>query len=254
MSERTFPRSVAPRPARTPRPRALATALVGSCAALLLTGCLTQSAEDAENADATLPENTAEGYERVPVYMVALSGEYPPNTTGRLIGCDDLAVQVRTVPVETEDTTATAVDFLLDDGQYEHGDPAVVNALDASEDDLTYNSHAVEGDTVTVELEGDVVSRSQCESFRIRAQLHETATENAGVGQAEILVNGTDLDTLLGLPPYVPGEEITTDDGGSPGPGGGTEPTEAPGIPPGDETLSERPSPPQESASPAPPT
>ncbi|QCU77088.1 hypothetical protein E7744_01765 [Citricoccus sp. SGAir0253] len=199
--------------------RRAALALGGAAAAVVLAGCslLPGNGTSQDQGDDPLPRTSAEGFVELPLYFVALNGDFPPGTTGRDVACGDLLVRVTTVPVRTEDPVASAIDFLLDDEQYEHGDPAVTNSLDPSEDGLRFVSSRVEGDRVTLELTGDVVSRSQCESYRLRAQLNRTAAAAAGVPDAEVLVDGVRIEDLLGLSPLELGEKITTP-GGEPSP------------------------------------
>ncbi|MFC0249664.1 hypothetical protein ACFFIO_14255 [Citricoccus parietis] len=196
-----------------PALRRTAAGLTAALAAVVLAGCSifpTSNETPTDQDGAALPEANANGYAELPLYFVALSGDFPPATTGRDVACQDLLVRASSVPVKTEDRVGTAVGFLIDDEQYSHGDPAITNSLDPSEDGLLYSSSRVEGDTVTVELTGDVVTRSQCESFRIRAQLNRTAAAAAGVENAEILVDGVRIEEVLGLPELELGEEFTT--------------------------------------------
>ncbi|MGD6980262.1 MULTISPECIES: hypothetical protein [Citricoccus] len=201
--------------------RPVAIALGAVTASVALAGCnlFPDPTESPDGGDGPLPTVSAEGYVELPLYFVALNGDFPPNTTGRDVACQDLLVRVTSVPVQTEDPVASAIGFLLTDEQYSHGDPAVTNSLDPSEDDLAYVSHRVEGDTVALELTGDLVSRSQCESYRIRAQLNQTAAAAAGVPNAEVYVDGVLVEDLFGLTPLELGEEITT-------PAPGAEPTD----------------------------
>lgn len=196
-----------------PALRRTAAGLTAALAAVVLAGCsiFPSSNETPADQDGTaLPEANANGYAELPLYFVALSGDFPPATTGRDVACQDLLVRASSVPVKTEDRVGTAVGFLIDDEQYSHGEPAITNSLDPSEDGLLYSSSRVEGDTVTVELTGDVVTRSQCESYRIRAQLNRTAAAAAGVANAEVLVDGVRIEEVLGLPELELGEEFTT--------------------------------------------
>jgi hypothetical protein len=192
--------------------RPVAIALGAVTASVALAGCnlFPNPTESPAGGDGPLPTVSAEGYVELPLYFVALNGDFPPNTTGRDVACQDLLVRVTSVPVQTEDPVASAIGFLLTDEQYSHGDPAVTNSLDPSEDDLAYVSHRVEGDTVVLELTGDLVSRSQCESYRIRAQLNQTAAAAAGVPNAKVYVDGVLIEDLFGLTPLELGEEITT--------------------------------------------
>ncbi|MDI3330229.1 MAG: hypothetical protein QJR09_05750 [Micrococcus sp.] len=204
------------------RPLRRVTAALGAAAAtVVLAGCsiFPGPTESPTDDGGPLPTTSADGYVELPLYFVALNGQFPPNTTGREVACQDLLVRTTSVPVRTEDPVASAIGFLLTDEQYSHGDPPVTNSLDPSEDALAYGSHRIEGDTVVLELTGDLVSRSHCESFRIRAQLNRTAAAAAGVENAEVYVNGVLIEDLLGLSPMELGEEITT-------PGQDPEPTE----------------------------
>jgi hypothetical protein len=201
------------RPSGRPVLRRAAAGLGAAMAAVVLAGCsIFPGSSDAQtDADGNpLPESSAEGYAELPLYFVALNGQFPPNTTGHLVACEDLLVRAASAPVKTEDPVASSIGFLLEDEQYDHGDPALTNSLDPSDDGLRYVSQRVEGDTVVLELSGDVVTRSPCESYRIRAQLNRTAAEAAGVPHAEILVDGVRLEDLLAISELELGEEITT--------------------------------------------
>lgn len=214
------PRPRKDRTAGRPVTRRAAAGLLGLLAAAVLAGCSIFPGQDgSQQTDRDgnpLPVADASGYTPAPLYFVALNGEFPPNTTGRDVACQDLLVRADSVPVQTDDLVRTAIGFLLDDEQYSHGDPAITNSLDPSEDGLAYTSHRIEGDTVVVELTGEVVSRSQCESLRIRAQLHQTAATAAGVPHAEILVDGLRIEEVLQLEEMELGEQITTGTGVTP--------------------------------------
>lgn len=208
-----IPRPRPDRPSGHPAPRRAAAGLLGALAAVVLAGCSIFPAPGETPTDEdgnALPAADASGYTPAPLYLVALNGAFPPDTTGRDVACQDLLVRALTAPVQSEDLVGTAIGFLLEDEQYSHGDPALTNSLDPSEDGLTYSSSRVEGDTVVLELSGDVVTRSQCESFRIRAQLNRTAAAAAGVPNAEVLVDGVRIEEILGLSEMELGEQITT--------------------------------------------
>ncbi|WBL20193.1 GerMN domain-containing protein [Citricoccus sp. NR2] len=205
----------APRPRRRAERRV--SAVAAGCALLLtLAGCAEESSSpgDADPTSAADELDLApddDGFAPLPLYFVALSGQYPSGVTGAQIGCEDLLLQVNTVPMKTEDPVEDALNFLLQDQQYRHGDPALTNSVLLSSESLTLQDYEIQGDTVEVNLSGSVVTRSECESYRIRAQLEATAAAAAGVEDARILVDGEDLDTLLGLDPFERGEQITTD-------------------------------------------
>lgn len=206
--------AAAPRRRRASR---VVTAFVSGCALLLtLSGCADSPSSSADGdptaaADELDLAPDDDGFAPLPLYFVALSGQYPSGATGSQIGCSDLLVQVNTVPMEAEEPVEAALDFLLQDQQYRHGDPALTNSVLLSADSLELQDYDVQGDTVEVNFSGSIVTRSACESYRIRAQIHATAAAAAGVENARILVDGEELDSLLGLEPFERGEQITTD-------------------------------------------
>ena len=185
---------------RRAAPRTVQTAALATVAALALSACtVTDSPTDGStDGDYTLPEASLEGFTQVPLYFVGIQGDFPPSITGHEVACGDLLVRRTSVPVRTEDPATTALNFLLHDEYYSHGDPPMTNSLALSEEDLTLEGIDVQGDTVTVRLTGDLVTRSHCESYRIRAQLHSTAADASDVQNARILLNGQDLDEQLG--------------------------------------------------------
>lgn len=205
-----------PHPPREHRalPRAVRAGLLGAVAALALSACtVTESpTEGSSSTGYTLPEASLEGFTQVPLYFIGINGDFPPSITGHEVACGDLLIRRESVPVRTEDVPRTSLDFLLQDQYFSHGDPALTNSLALSEEGLTLEDIDVDGDTVTVRITGELVTRSQCESYRIRAQLHSTAADAAGVDQARILLNDVDLDEHLGLTPFELGPEITTPD------------------------------------------
>lgn len=187
-------------------------ALAVICTALL-TGCGTDAddtangASGAENTEASpsAPTDPNDAFQPLQVNMVAESGtDYPEGVEGIEFGCSDTLVTIDTVPIETEsreDHVAAAVEFLLNDSQYYHGSPAVTNALTISET-LELSSVDVGRSTVDVELTGEVVVRSDCEAYRVQAQLYGTVAATAGVEDVSVLVEGTELNEVLGLEPF----------------------------------------------------
>lgn len=187
--------------------------------ALGLTGCDALQSEDpaATQGDGSdIPEVDEEGKSTLPVYMVGLSGNYPREADGTEIGCQDLLVEMTTVPVETDDVLDESMTFLVDDIQHEHGNlHPYTNSVMLSQDTLDYEGSEVSGDTATVKFSGEITPQDQCESYRIRAQLEATVEAAAGVDNAEVLIDGEDLDTVLGLEPFERGTEISTDSDGN---------------------------------------
>lgn len=86
----------------------------------------------------------------------------------------------------------------------------MINSLTPSET-LTLESVETERDAVTVELSGDVVTRSDCETYRVQAQLYGTAALTAGVSDVSITVEGTELNDVLGVEPFDT-KELFSDD------------------------------------------
>ena len=202
------------------KPPALA-ALAAS--AILLAGCgifpdnsqssATDDTEQQGQVDAPAPD-PQDDFQALQVNMVAPSGtHFPDGVDGMTFGCSDTLVTVDTVPIEAEtpeEHVADAIQFLLDDSQYYHGDPAVTNSLTLSET-LELSSVEVGRDSVDIELTGDVVARSECEAYRIQAQMYGTAASTAGVEEVNITVNGTDLNEVLGLEPFDTPQLFTSD-------------------------------------------
>jgi len=193
-----------------------------AASALLLTGCgllpNTDTSPDSNTdaADDILGSPTSDpddDFQSLQVSMVAEAGTFPDGVDGVTFGCSDTLVTINTVPIQaetSEEHVGDAVDFLLTDSQYNHGDPAVINSLTPSET-LTLESVETERDAVTVELSGDVVTRSDCETYRVQAQLYGTAALTAGVSDVSITVEGTELNDVLGVEPFDT-KELFSDD------------------------------------------
>lgn len=115
-------------------------------------------------------------------------------------GCGDTLSVIQTVPMVTEDPAVAALEYLISDELYSHGSPAFGNPLSAS-DDLSVDSVEVDGDTVTVQLSGEPVSRSECESWQILTQIETTARAATGATDSEVLLDDQPLAEVLGLGP-----------------------------------------------------
>lgn len=201
--------------------RARLTALAAS--ALLLAGCGVFSDGGQSSGGGAGQDNAVESpapdpnddFQSLQVNMVAQSDTYfPDGVDGTTFGCSDTLVTVNTVPIQAENTeehVSAAIQFLLDDTQYYHGDPALTNSLTLSET-LELSSVEVGRDSVDVELTGDVVVQSECEAYRIQAQMYGTAASTAGVEDVNITANGTDFNEVLGLEPFETSQLFTTDD------------------------------------------
>ncbi|GAA1807672.1 hypothetical protein [Nesterenkonia flava] len=114
-------------------------------------------------------------------------------------GCGDTISVVQTVPMVTDDAASAALGFLLQDQLYSHGDPAFINALAVSADSLELDSVSVDGDTVTVQLSGEAVTRSYCEAWQALKQVETTAIVATGTRSANVLLNGEPMAAHLGV-------------------------------------------------------
>lgn len=185
---------------------AAGTALLAGCGTLQDTPDAAQSpGPEPSETQSSAPADPADPFQSLSVNMVAESGTYFPNgIDGIDFGCSDKLVTVDTVPLHAEsrqEHVASAIQFLLDDSQYYHGDPAVTNALTLSET-LELDEVDVGRNSVEIALSGDVVARGQCEAQRIQAQLYGTAVSTSGIEDVSITVNDTDLNDVLGLEPF----------------------------------------------------
>lgn len=196
-------------------------------AVLLLTGCgddgETQNGSDNDEGG-TLPEPEYESDDsvRLPIGLVTPYGHAantPIDDEGHMqvqddsenvqhiesarsdeFGCQDTISVITTVPMVTDDVTTGALEYLLTDEQSTHGEPEFANALTAFED-LTLDSAAVEddGDTVTVELTGEVTPVDVCQGAQVYAQLEATARAASGAAEVELLLDGDPLAEALGI-------------------------------------------------------
>ncbi|MGX1750680.1 GerMN domain-containing protein [Glutamicibacter protophormiae] len=115
--------------------------------------------------------------------------------SGPEIGCGDSLVATQTGPEEFTNQVEASMAALLADDNEELGGSGLRNALAAS--NLEYVTSLVDGDVVTVELEGTVSSGGTCDDPRIIEQLKYTAMTAAGTGEAEILVEGEKIEEVL---------------------------------------------------------
>src|SRR5699024_2358978 len=107
--------------------------------ALFLTGCgLFPNADTPSNSNAdddilgSPASDPDDDFQPLQIHMVAESGTFPDDVEGVTFGCSDTLVTINTVPTQAEtaeEHVGDAIDFLLTDSQYYHGDPAVINSL-----------------------------------------------------------------------------------------------------------------------------
>lgn len=182
---------------------AASTMLFAGCGAPSGSGEADDGAQPGQMASPT--QDPDDDFQSLKVNMVAQSGTvFPDGVEGLDFGCSDTLVTISTVPIEAEspeDRVAAAIEFLLDDSQYYHGDPAVTNSLTLSET-LELSNVELDRDAVHVKLSGEPVVQSQCEAYRIQAQLYGTAASTAGVEEVNISVEGTELNEVLNLEPF----------------------------------------------------
>src|SRR5699024_6532054 len=182
-----------------------------AASALLLAGCGIFSGSG-ETDDGTQPDQAEsptqdpdDAFQSLQVNMVAESGtHFPDGVDGMTFGCSDTLVTVGTVPIHAEtpeEHVSAAIQFLLDDSQYYHGDPAVTNSLTLSET-LELSNVELDRNAVHIELSGEPVVQSQCEAYRIQAQLYGTAASTAEVEEVNISVDGTELNEVLNVEPF----------------------------------------------------
>lgn len=129
---------------------------------------------------------------RLTVFYVAVDDQ---GKAGPQIGCGDSLVATETEPVDFSNQVEAAMNALLENKSATHGESGLMNALAAS--DMRYQSSSVSGDQVTVELTGMPMSGGTCDDPRIVEQLKHTAKTAAGVGNALVLVDGTDIEEFL---------------------------------------------------------
>ncbi len=126
------------------------------------------------------------------IFYVALNDK---GQSGPMIGCGDSIVATGTPPVIYASQVEAAMSDLITDRDARHGQSGLVNTL--SDAHLEFVSSSVDGDTVTVELTGDLASGGVCDDPRIVAQLTYTAMVAAGTGEAKVLINGIEVNKYL---------------------------------------------------------
>lgn len=140
----------------------------------------------------TAPPAPAPETATIQLFLVALEDG---GATGQLIGCDDSLVPVQHQVAATDDPIAAALEALLALGGPTHGGSGLYNALYQS--NLHVDSLALEGDTATVYLAGDLALGGVCDNPRVEAQIVETVRQFAGVERVSVFINNTPLADLL---------------------------------------------------------
>jgi spore germination protein GerM len=114
---------------------------------------------------------------------------------GVLIGCGDSAVAVQREVPQTQAVLKTALEQLLSVKDKDYGMSGYYNALYQS--NLTLDSATITNGKATIKLSGNLLTAGACDNPRVIAQLEETAKQFSSVKEVEILVNGTNIKTLL---------------------------------------------------------
>lgn len=184
--------------------------LCATAAVLLLTACAgtpgggttaspalsagTTAGPTAASSPAASPPAASPAATTVPltIYYVAVEDN---GVAGEKIGCGDSLVATYTAPVTFTDQVKVSLQTLLADKESTHGQSGLMNALAASS--LTFVDSTKTGDTVTVNLTGEVRSAGVCEDPRIQAQLHQTARTAAGTGNSHILIDGRRIEDVM---------------------------------------------------------
>ncbi|MFC0582856.1 hypothetical protein [Micrococcoides hystricis] len=188
--------------------------------ALLLTSCSphgdsngnNKTAENGEDTGSTPTSSVAvedDGLTKLPLYLVgsaAYTAEYPDDSRTTLT-CGEAMVLVNTVPVKTEEPVQTALEFLLGNEQYYHGEPQLLDPL-KNLNDVTVKNVTTESDAVRVELSGTIVNPGWCQAAQLVAQLEMTAAAAAGGKTPTITLDGANVRQALGVEdPYGPRQD-----------------------------------------------
>lgn len=117
--------------------------------------------------------------------------------SGTKIGCGDSAVVVKTGDVKTDSVIKSTFIRLLSNKDQYYGESGLYNVLYNS--NLTFVNSSVSGDTVTVNLTGNLSLAGECDNPRVQATLEMTAETAANVKKAAIFINSKPLSEVLSL-------------------------------------------------------
>lgn len=140
----------------------------------------------------SITENNVTG--SLTLYYIAVDDN---GKSGEKIGCGDSAVAVKTADVTTDSVISSTFARLLSDHNQYYGESGLYNVLYNA--DLVYVSSSVSGDTVTVNLTGNLSLAGECDNPRVQATLEMTAATAAGVKKAAIFINSKPLSEVLSL-------------------------------------------------------
>lgn len=178
-------------------------------AALALTGCVQQNPTDNPTRQVTDPqalEQDDQGYASVALHFVGTPGAVGTNETTYPFGtCGNVLVRKNSVPVHyenTEDAVAEALGFLLNTGQFYHGDPPVTNPVMLSQDTLKIKTIDAGISDITVDFTGSLATHTGCEAERAQAQIYATVAATAQTQDVTITLDGQDFADAVGTQPF----------------------------------------------------
>lgn len=137
------------------------------------------------NSNATIP---------LTLYYIAIDDN---GKSGSQIGCGDSAVAVTTDDVTTSDVIKSTFEALLKNHNQYYGQSGLYNVLYNS--NLVFVSSSKSGDSVTVNLTGNLSLAGECDNPRVQAELEMAAKKAANVNVANIFINSKPLSEVLSL-------------------------------------------------------
>lgn len=140
------------------------------------------------------PPNASGGFDRVKIYLIALSDD---GASGRRIGCGDSVVAVEREIEPTVGVLRAALDELFSLDEREYGQSGLINVL--ADSNLAVDRLVLDAGKATIFLTGDILLAGVCDDPRFVAQIVETARQFSTVDEVDVLVNGISLDELLSL-------------------------------------------------------
>ncbi len=142
----------------------------------------------------TAPPNASGGFDRVKIYLIALSDD---GASGRRIGCGDSVVAVEREIEPTVGVLRAALDELFSLDERDYGQSGLINVL--ADSNLAVDRLVLDGGQATIYLTGDILLAGVCDDPRFVAQIVETARQFSTVDEVDVLINGISLDELLSL-------------------------------------------------------
>lgn len=132
----------------------------------------------------------AQGATRVMLVQIGVDG-------GDAFGCGDRILAVPVGVAKGADPLRVALDQLLVRGADLASRNGLYDALQAS--DLSVRELVIEGSAVIIHLDGTLRLHGECDGPRVREQLYRTVLQYREFRTVRVLVDGVDLEELLGL-------------------------------------------------------